>query len=521
MELVIAGLITGLGYVMSRRPSRVLPPPTTNSRVLAVNRPESYPFSDASELQRKKDHASEQRWLASRDPNSNIIDHRMAPFFTSMRSQNTNDDVKQRRMELFSGHLNEKSSATGTWKPKQESGPRFDPVPQPVTSGGSAGNAVNYDAQRKQAMVSGIQTGIRPFEQKIVGPGLGINSDVPAVDGFHSMYRVKPVDGYAHKINQLESRVVAGGATVPLRQPDPSHYSKGVPRFYALERRPPEKSRAATTAQAQRPQVQRVGGCRVDGQEYYGGAGLSGQNLAGASWARHKEDNNMGLPTTNLTGEGRAPGAFTTASFDTAKFESQQREASTLGYKNIKGDIFAPQAPKGYIVPPTQRDLSRCQGAGYGGIAGHIVPSTTSQPVTGPQPTIRDKTQGLSNGPGAAAPILTAATLQCTGKQLLKEAKRGSQVVSTYVAMADRPEEYRRARYGDVRRCIPLVAVKRDLNAARIASHAQASVMYENQAYPGQSSTAQRARLPEINMRQDYTLAKTNLRGNDLAISIN
>jgi hypothetical protein len=297
-----------------------------------------------------------------------------------------------------------------------------------------------------------------------------------------------PVDFAAYKKNSVESRPNHGAAMNSARQVDPKYFSKGVPRFYTMDRRPMEKGRAAMTAQTQRP-LTTAPGCHVDTEEYFGIAGAVGHNVAAGDPSRNKTDANPALALTNVTGERHGLGGYVVADFDNTRVISQQRE----------------------------------HGSTTGGVK-HFVSAGTTQPSDAPQTTVREQLHHRTNGFAAAAPVIRGARVQCTNKQLLKESKRGSQVVNTYVTAPQRTAEYKRAKLGDdllvEQRCVPM-AVRADTAVGRQMSHPQASVMYMNQALPGASSTANRNRLPEQNQFQDFTLARDSVKDNDLHIRIN
>ena len=481
MEALIIGLIAGLGYAVSRQGTE----PRKKVNAITVDRPASYPVENATnsvQLMKEHEQTSEKRWLASQDPRgSGIVDPRTTPFFTSARTQNTNDDLKQRRME---GHI----GAAPAWQHKKESAPFFEQASQNVLSSGSSGNGPTYETMRKVSAVSGVQNNTLPFKQVQVGRGIGLDPNTPAGDGFHSTYRVMPIDFSSYKKNSVEARTNHGAAMNSAREIDPKYFSKGVPRFYTMDRRPMEKGRAATTAQTQRPTIT-APGCHVDTEEYFGIAGAVGHRVSAGDSSRNKFDNTPALALTNVTGERHGLGGYTVAEFDNSRVISQQRE---------------------------QKSSS--------GVAKHFVSAGTVQPSDVPQPTIREQLHDQSNGFAAAAPVIRGASVQCTNRQLLKESKRGSQVVNTYVAAPQRTNEFRRAKMGDElvseRRYIPM-ALKADAPGNRQLSHPQASVMYMNQAPPGTSSTANRNRLPEENQFQDFTIARDTMKDNDLHIRIN
>ena len=527
MELLIAAGISVAGWALSNRgiESRKPQTPQLDRAKPHVADPSTtslneQPSLTSKDLMKQYEDAAKARWTAAQNPEQSRI---IAHFFSSVRKQHTNDAIKQRRMEVYTGN-------DPTWKPKRESEARFQPTPQNITSGGTAGNAPTYSAERQAASVSGVQNNILPFQQVRVGPGVGVDTSVPATDGFHSMYRVMPVDATGYKTNTLEGRVVPGVSQISAREVDPAMESKVPQRFYTMERRPLAKGRAAVTARTHRPTIARyqdraggpqATGCHVVGDCYFGGAGLGGQNVSAGEAIRSKSDLRPGLPLTNVKG-GDGPGAFTHSSFDAARFASQQREMEgTNG--TLTGNGYAPRSQVQFIGAPTKRELSSCQGVNGG--AGHMVPTGTIHPLDVPQPTLREQLHDHSNGCAPAAPIHTGRRVQCTNKQLLKESKRGSQVVSTYVPTAERTTEFARANLGIQ---LPRYVVnhenlrqKCDAGDCRVLSHAQSGIVTWNQGMPGQSSTEGRNRLPEINKFQDFTIAKTNLRGNDLAVTIN
>jgi hypothetical protein len=552
MELAIAAAVGILGWQLSQR-GRQDPQPYhapisaevvgvqdkigSGGRDIEVPRPGSYPIGPppvtSTELLKRHDKLAEKRWNAAHDPRtSGIIGPHSIPHFSSYRKQHTNDTIKQQRMEIHTGNLTAGASESGTWKSKTEIPALFKPVAQPVTSSGSSGNASNYGTQRQAASVSGRQNNALPFVQQRVGPGIGIGTNVSAADGFHSQYRSLPPDAFGYKRNELEGRSLTGAA-ISARAVDPVSYVKGVPRIYDMDRRPLEKGRATVTALAQRPAFSKVRthhtpnttGCRVDGGDYYGIAGAGGQNVQSGASARSKYDARPGLPLTNVTGARVAVGGYTDSHYDTARYTSQQREhAQGPDVGMVTGDQLRHSSIGNYDVASTNRDLATRRD--HTGGASHFVPTGETRPNDAPLTTLRDLTQSRTPGPGAVAPLIPGQTVQCTDRQLLKEAKRGSYVVSTYTNAPERNNEFRRANIGDDqfaqdRMCQGQIAAKSDANAQQIAAHAASSSMYFNDAGTGASTTDGRNKLPAINAYQDYGIAKAVLQGNEYAININ
>lgn len=558
MELLIAAALGGIGYTLSRNTPSTTPFSTNGqqSRSIAVDRPASYPFESVPNsiaALREHERLSQERWEQARKAAvtgvvsgsmyrteqaagwRNVIKPRendtptpsaaaaaatnsasATPYFSSFAAQHTNDVLKQRLMEAASG------TDSSAWKPKTESASLFAPVPQQITSSGSAGNTPNYETTDRRAnAVSGLQNNALPFSQVMVGPGVGLKDiNTPASDGFHSRFRVLPPDAYSYKKNNLEGRVIPGAALNQAPAVNPKVVSKGVPRYYDMRRRPLEKGRAAVTGQALRPEIVRTGGCAAASSEYYGIAGAnSGAHVALGSSARYKSDRNEGVHLTNATGARAGVGAYHQQSYDDARMVSQQRETSfEPGQGVVTGDHKRYSATSNFLVPSTQRALNE---QGYLGGAKHYVPTAETRPQDSLQPTLREQLHPLTNGPGGAAPVTTGPTVQCTNKQLLREAKRGSQVVNTYVAAPERTSEFRKANLGDDLLserwgCGINISVKSDDTKGRVTSHASSQALYMNQASAGTSTTDNRNKLATENRFQDYSIAKTVLKDNDL-----
>ena len=522
-ELLIAGAVGVLGYVFSR--SERAPVVATRQRValdLDAVRPGTYPFDSAhtqvnQALLKQQEKRSEERYQLANDPRASGIVSQQYPHFSSYRKQHTNDDLKQRRMETHTGTLE------GTdWNRKVEAPNMFQPMAQPVTSSGSSGNGANYGLERQQNAVSQLQNNVMPFQQIRVGPGVGVDPNVPSADGFHPMYRVLPPDANSYRKNELPGSVIPGAAPIAMRTVDPKYYTKGVPRYWHMaERRPLEKGRAAATAQMVRPLTE-AKGCHVDTQEYYGIAGKAGQNVSAGTWSRNKEDGNINLHVTNASGARAGVGGFVGAQYDMTRFEAQKRETPNDPSAGVvTGNQYRHQAPNSFVVSPTNRALAFSE---YGGIAGHFVNTGETRPMDQPQPTLREQLHDKNNGGGIAAPTLTGATVQCTDKQLLKEAKRGGYVVNTYGALPERTDALRRAAFGGnydlmVNRCQGGVAIRPEIvQPERNPGHGS---YYINNAQPGASTTANRNKLESVNRFQDFGIAKAALEGNQLHIALN
>ena len=540
MELLIAGGIAALGYGMSLRervePTKARTGGGASAQGALAGIPGTYPIMDATDARVQE--AAEKSFRAAENPKvTGVVSPAtkptaQTPFFTSAKKQNTNDSVKQSLLEIYTGTLGMDSSKTGTYRNKKETQSMFAPRKQDVTSSGTAGNPITYDRDRKLAYVSGIQNNVSPAPQVRVGPGLGVGTGVPAADGFHPMHRILPPNVGGYKKNTLPGGVNPGKVNVSVRVVDPRVTTKDIPRVWTYERRPPEQTAAAVAARSSRPYgdscsrppgYSKCNDGRVGEEHYFGGAGFSAHAQTAGAWDRNKRDDDLSpLPSTNVAAARLGTGGYVDKSFETYRFESQQRESAPHGLGALKGDQYRHSTPRDYIAQPTNRDLHH---SSWQGGAGHYVSTSANRPGDAPQPTLREQLHD-QNLQGAVAPaVVTGPTVTCTNLQLLREAKRGIHRTEGYVTGPQNTEAFRRANRGDDPcgdRTVGRVAVRNDGGApsqSRVTSHAASSIAYRNVASPGVSTNAHN-RLPERNAREDFSIAKTVLKGNPLHVSV-
>lgn len=133
------------------------------------------------------------------------------PYFRSLKSQNTSDDVKDRRLGTFTGVNNIE------YRPKVEMEAAV-PV-KDLTN--IHGVTFQPDMERYQNyMVSGKNHNVSPVPKQYVGPGLGINPQTPAEGGFHSFFRILPDNVNGYRKNTFGGTVVHGHNTVAQRESD-------------------------------------------------------------------------------------------------------------------------------------------------------------------------------------------------------------------------------------------------------------------------------------------------------------
>lgn len=408
MELLIAGGIALFGYKMSggapprpqRRASRL-------RRAAQLGPSNEYAEPGNSTLEATQQHVAlaTARWEAARDPsltgiaNPNTI--RLAnaplPFFRSAKSQNTNDAVKQTRLENFTGANALGSSVTGTYQRKREVEAMFRPEDNAarVTSSGSTGNgAVERDLRRFEPGV--MHNNVLPADQTTVGRGVGVGPDVAATDGFHPMLRLPVKNVGEYKKNNLEGRVNHGAAPVTntasqAEQPRYDVSQNAGALVYDLDRRPMLPSRAAVLAPAEIPaQHDGVRPPRVHDMDRFGNPSRTGPNVGMGREVRHggrdNPDRNHALPPINAGAPRTAVGAFTSATFDGARLSSCQREQ--IGGRGFVTGPTARPAPTGHTLPATQREMSCAPVRGPAGAgASH---GQALRPADGPRATLRD-----------------------------------------------------------------------------------------------------------------------------------
>jgi len=403
----------------------------------------------------------------------------IAPFYRDMRTQNSNDSVKQRKLDMFTG-------SDPTWANKRETEALFDAKPQNIDSSGKEGNTISLDPDKFRNSLTDIQQNTIPFEQIRVGPGVGVDPKTEAADGFHPMLRVFPADGLAHKNSELTGRVNAGHVLNSERPVDPVIAHRNPPRVWDMSRRPLVEGRANATAPAVRgahSSVEPVQ-CHVDGDHRTGVAYRPGGYDTIAEMTR-KDDRSQGVDTLNL--KGPSTGQYKRVEFDPYRVNAQHREQA--------GDFV---------------------GVGFHNSA------IQAYPQSAPQETEKDVLVGRSNGPGPAAPVVRHEYMRCSDMQLLKESKRGSYADTQYIAGPQRTDALFLAKLGY--RQSPYMSQHHKFRAQnrhaemRKTGHAQSPYLYNHNTNVGNDASNGKKITGENNPRLDFSLAKNALQGNPYAI---
>ena len=263
MELAIVAGVALAGWYLNK-PGQPPPKQSPSYTPLAVGKgvPIDTPSDTATREMLQYNEGAVKRFTQSKFPERSGV---IAPFFRDVRSQTTNNAVKQRTMENFIGN-------DPTWKPKREQEALFNPTPQDIDSSGRAGNKPTYDAEQYRNSLTDIQSGTLPFERVNVGRGLGIDPKQPAADNFHPMLRIIPPSGDLHKHHEMPNRVSTTGSTYIQEMPLKPHIRHNrPPRVWSQERYPMEKGRATVTGPAHRSEhTSVVPPCHLDTEHRIG-----------------------------------------------------------------------------------------------------------------------------------------------------------------------------------------------------------------------------------------------------------
>jgi len=326
MEFVALAALASVGYFLRKDPTGDERDEDVPSMIVAVDAndddalPGPYDDLDMPSNQLLAfDEAALKRYKDSFYPHKTGI---IAPFYKT-RNSSTNDEGKQRALDRFTG-------ADPAYRKKREVEAIFARTPQNIDSSGREGNTAQYDRDIYKSSLTEKNLGQLPFQQIQVGPGLGVGTDVPAADGFHSMLRVMPADGNLHKSSELGGRVNAGSVINATRTMDMTLSHKAPPRVWDQSRRPLERGKAQIAeAMARRgvhSSVEPVQ-CHVDGEYYTGVAYREGAYDAHAATTR-LDDRSARGDLLNLDGQ-KMGGHLAYTPGDPYRITSQNREAKT------------------------------------------------------------------------------------------------------------------------------------------------------------------------------------------------
>lgn len=504
------GAVGILGYALSERQ------PRAPAKEVAPPRHEhGYPFGPGTEVQRLMDadrQATKARWEQSLQPNvtgvvtPNTKPGGPLPFYSSERKQHTNNAMKQRRMETFTGATDLSASSSGTYIHKREVPQMFDPrftAGAVNFSGGTASTPFGAD-QASRYVPSQIQNNVLPTQQVRVGKGVGVGVDVPASDGFHPMLRIMPQNLNEHRLNNLPGGVVSGASAIGARPQTMEYAQAGPPRYWDQERYPTAPTKASVNAASERPQqlLEPCGG-RMEGEDYFGTAGRTGPYQGATQATRDRDDNNRSVHETNVTQAVHGVGAFAKARHDMTRFDAQGREQEQR-YEGMLTGNKGPAANELYLLPQTNRSLHTSDVVGNPASA---VEGGHARPLDAMGRTLREHMHPQSQ-PGVAAPYIKGHSVQATDKWLDRESKRYEHHMVGWMPPPHMSTDVR----------VPgLVQVKPRLDLPSVAALPTTTTPVA-MAPLGESANPHN-KLPSLNMRLDLSVAQDQLANNPLHVS--
>ena len=520
MEVLILAGVGLLGYHLSRGGSE--PRRSDDEPKAKLQRTNTYPAEPGLPGQREVDKyhaAARRRWRQSMRPHATGIvtpelmrdTNGMMPFFRSERAQHTNDSVKQRRMELYTGAVDADTSATGTYRNKTEVLRPHPNNPVLVTSEGTAGNAPEVrDVERY--IVTQKHHNVSPVPQVRVGPGLGLGPNGASTDGFHPMLRVLPPNVNEHRLNELPGAVNHGfsGVTSGTHRRPVSKNRPEAPMATLCDRGL-ERGRAAYTAPTVQADAARPGLGRMVGSVYFGGTGTA--TSAGAVHKldedRLKSDHYTSTPAMNLTGAANGQGAFVGESYDPARFAAQQREQpGSFGFVGGVAGSARTTSP-GQLLPATQRDMTRFDAFAHGSLT-PLTGTGQARVMHEPQRTLRESATTEIPAVNLAGGLATKLDNAQRPEALDRNAKRAEQVVG-HANGPGRMNVFESSHAGEVR-------AREDNNASCVGGH---GVMPSSQRHGGKTGelTSNYNKLPPANPRlEQLDIAQQQLAGNPLVL---
>lgn len=310
MELMILGAVGLVGYQLSQPAKRPVVPA---GPYMSCTDPRSIAQADDAVRNASVDMRNIQRqkanFRASMNPHETGVI--AAPFFRSDKSAATSDAYKQDRLELFTGQLDKCQSQTGSYLPKRESGPMFDPAISraPVTSSGRQAYVTSdTDTDRYQPGLKQHNTG--PVNPAMVGPGLGLGPDTPAAGGFQQFFRICPENVNGYRKNNLPGRIVPGKALNPGGANIGTVNHKVQKPVWDLGRMPLTASMASVTAPSQ--YGQQGDPRRQDATEGFAGHAFGGNLAPGVRTAQGRGRTDDRFCGTILNAAGTHTGGYVT-----------------------------------------------------------------------------------------------------------------------------------------------------------------------------------------------------------------
>ena len=226
MELVVLGTLGLLGFQFSKQKNN---DSSKVEEIIVLEEPNKYPIEDDN-----------------LNIEEQIVHHEnVQPYFTSAKTQNTNDNIKTSVMERFTGRdINMRKMEVE--QKFDENSIRYDPNINTMF------NTTYYDEidTYKESVNNSFSSmnSVRPFEQEYIGPGLGLDYEEKAGMGFHDTFRILPDNVNSYNKQTFKGRVVAGKAENAYQEKRQAFEQHKPDTFYDDSKRPTLYGRSDFTA---------------------------------------------------------------------------------------------------------------------------------------------------------------------------------------------------------------------------------------------------------------------------------
>lgn len=235
MELLLLGGLSYVGYKMSKRD-------------IIIPKPQTPPNSQTKISQTIEEMNTEFKNNVTSHLNNprTITEFNKIPFFRSLKSQNTNDAVKNRKLATFSGVDNVEFKSKDVTR---------NTHPQVKDMTFINGVTFKPDIHRYQEyMTSAKMHNVTPVPEKHIGPGLGISPEVASAGGFHSSFRILPDNINGYRKNNYGGKVIVGKRNVDQRE-EISKLDQNSRRLTVENTRAYDNRKSSVLASTTRPAV--------------------------------------------------------------------------------------------------------------------------------------------------------------------------------------------------------------------------------------------------------------------------